>query len=163
VTAATVAIDRHQIENFLYTEARLLDERRFAEWLDLFTDDAVYWIPAGGEHPDPKRYVSLVYDDRTRLKQRIGRLLGDFAHSQLPPSRVYRLVGNVEIGEADAREVAVHCVLALFEVRYGKQTVYAARCAYRLRSHDGEKWKIASKRVDLVNRDEIIDNLTFLV
>jgi 3-phenylpropionate/cinnamic acid dioxygenase small subunit len=163
MNAVTMGVDRAQIENLLYTEARLLDERRFEEWLDLFTDDAVYWIPAGGEDPDPRRHVSLIYDDRTRLKLRIGRLRGDFAHSQLPPSRVYRMVGNVEIAEPSGHEVTVHAVLALFEVRYGKQTVYAARCTYRLRREDGTPWRIASKRVDLVNRDEVIDNLTFLV
>lgn len=159
----TPTVHRPAVENFLYSEARLLDERRFDEWLDLFTDDAIYWIPAGAEDPDPKRYVSLVYDDRLRLKQRIGRLKGGFGHSQEPPSRVYRMVGNVEIGKQDAGEVTVHSVLALFEVRYGKQTVYAARCTYRLRLHDNGVFRIASKRVDLVNRDEVIDNLTFLV
>jgi len=158
-----VAVDRSEIETLLYTEARLLDERRFDEWLDLFTDDAIYWIPAGGDPPNPKRHVSLIYDDRTRLKLRVGRLEGGFAHSQEPPSRVYRMVGNVEVGGLDAQEATAHSVLALFEVRHGKQTVYAARCTYRLRRHDGGKWKIAWKRVDLVNRDEVIDNLTFLV
>ena len=158
-----MAAERAEIENLLYTEARLLDERRFDEWLDLFTDDAIYWIPAGGEAPDPKRHVSLIYDDRTRLGQRVERLRGGFAHSQEPPSRVYRMVGNVEVGEQGAHEVTVYSVLALFEVRYGKQNVYAARCTYRLRRPDGAKWRIALKRVDLVNRDEVIDNLTFLV
>ena len=158
-----MAVDRSEIETLLYTEARLLDERRFDEWLELFTDDAVYWIPAGGEPPDPKRYVSLIYDDLTRLKLRVGRLQGGFAYSQEPPSRVYRMVGNVEVGGLEAQEVTVHSVLVLFEVRYGKQNLYAARCTYRLRRHDGGQWKIAWKRVDLANRDEVIDNLTFLV
>lgn len=71
-----MAAERAEIENLLYTEARLLDERRFDEWLDLFTDDAIYWIPAGGEAPDPKRHVSLIYDDRTRLWQLVERLRG---------------------------------------------------------------------------------------
>jgi len=163
VSSVANALDRTQIENLLYTEARLLDERRFEEWLALFTEDAIYWIPAAGDPPDPKRQVSLVYDDRARLKLRIARLRGDFAHSQLPPSRVYRMVGNVEITEQIGQEVTVYSVLALFEVRYEKQTVYAARCTYRLRQHEVSGWRIAGKRVDLVNRDGVIDNLTFLV
>lgn len=158
-----MVVERTEIENLLYTEARLLDERRFDEWLELFTDDAIYWIPAGAEQPDPKRHVSLIYDDRTRLGQRVERLRGGFAHSQEPPSRVFRMVGNVEVNEQESPEVTVYSVLALFEVRYGKQNVYAARCTYRLRRHNGTKWKIAGKRVDLVNRGEVIDNLTFLV
>ena len=158
-----MAVDRGEVESLLYREARLLDERRFDEWLDLFTEDAIYWVPAGGEPPDPKRYVSLIYDDRVRLRQRVERLQGGFAHSQEPPSRVYRMVGNVEVDELEGGEVTVQSMLALFEIRYGKQNVHAGRCTYRLRRPDGGQWKIARKRVDLVNRGEVIDNLTFLV
>jgi benzoate/toluate 1,2-dioxygenase subunit beta len=160
---SALAVAREEIEALLYREARLLDERRFAEWLDLFTHDGVYWVPAGGEAPDPTRHVSLVYDDRQRLELRVDRLLGSHAWAQDPPSRICRMVTNVEVGAtagaADAIEV--HSVLTVVEVRAGRQTLYAARCQYRLRREDG--WKIARKEVRLVNRDDAFDNLTLLL
>lgn len=154
---------REDAEALLYREARLLDENRLEEWLALFTDDAVYWVPAGGEAPDPARHVSFVYDDRQRLGLRVDRLQGSHAYAQDPPSRVCRMVTNVELGDAasGAREVEVHSVLTIVEVRAGKQRVYAARCRHRLRGEDG--LKIARKEVRLVNRDDVFDNLTLLL
>jgi benzoate/toluate 1,2-dioxygenase subunit beta len=162
---SALAVAREEIETLLYREARLLDERRLGEWLDLFTRDAVYWVPAGGEAPDPTRLVSLVYDDRQRLELRVDRLLGSHAWAQDPPSRICRAVTNVELEEIGApgaaEEIDVHSVLTVVEVRAGRQTLYAARCHYRLRREDG--WRIAHKEVRLVNRDDAFDNLTLLL
>ena len=154
---------REDVEALLYREARLLDENRLEEWLALFTHDAVYWVPAGGEAPDPARHVSFVYDDRQRLGLRVDRLQGSHAYAQDPPSRICRMVTNVELGDAASgeREVEVHSVLTIVEVRAGKQRVYAARCRHRLRGEDG--LKIARKEVRLVNRHDVFDNLTLLL
>ena len=62
-----MTIDREQVEQFLYREADLMDEHRYDEWLALWTDDALYWVPTGSDEIDPKREISLIYDDRTRL------------------------------------------------------------------------------------------------
>ena len=161
LSALTIA--RADVEALLYREARLLDENRLEEWLALFTDDAVYWVPAGGEAPDPTRHVSLVYDDRQRLGLRVDRLQGSHAYAQDPPSRICRIVTNVEVDEAPggAGEVEVHSVLTIVEVRAGKQRLYAARCRHRLRDKAG--LKIARKEVRLVNRDDVFDNLTLLL
>jgi 3-phenylpropionate/cinnamic acid dioxygenase small subunit len=154
-------VAREDVEALLYREARLLDENRLEEWLALFTDDAVYWVPAGGEAPDPVRHVSFVYDDRQRLGLRVERLQGSHAYAQDPPSRLCRMVTNVEVGGADHGEIEVHSVLTIVEVRAGRQRVYAARCRHRLRGADG--LKIARKEVRLVNRDDVFDNLTLLL
>jgi 3-phenylpropionate/cinnamic acid dioxygenase small subunit len=156
-------VAREDVEALLYREARLLDENRLEEWLALFTDDAVYWVPAGGEAPDPVRHVSFVYDDRQRLELRVERLQGSHAYAQDPPSRICRMVTNVEVGAGDHGdgEIEVHSVLTIVEVRAGKQRVYAARCRHRLRGGDG--LKIARKEVRLVNRDDVFDNLTLLL
>jgi 3-phenylpropionate/cinnamic acid dioxygenase small subunit len=161
LSALTVA--RADVEALLYREARLLDENRLDEWLALFTDDAVYWVPAGGDAPDPTRHVSLVYDDRQRLGLRVDRLQGSHAYGQDPPSRICRIVTNVEVDDitTGAGEIDVHSVLTLVEVRAGKQHLYAARCRHRLRDQAG--LKIARKEVRLVNRDDVFDNLTLLL
>ena len=67
--------DKHLVERFLFLEARLMDEHRYKEWLALWTDDGVYWVPCNDDDIDPKRHVSIIYDDRERLEQGIDRLL----------------------------------------------------------------------------------------
>jgi len=72
---------------FLYQEARLADEARYAEWLALWTDDGVYWVPATtdpGANPD--RHLSHIYDNRTRLETRIKLLQTGVRYSQEPAS-----------------------------------------------------------------------------
>jgi benzoate/toluate 1,2-dioxygenase subunit beta len=85
--AADNVADRQEIEAFLYHEARLLDDGRLDDWLALFTPDAYYWIPCNADDVDPARHVSLVYDDRQHLADRIWRLQSGWAHAQDPPSR----------------------------------------------------------------------------
>ena len=75
---AQATVTRADVEDFLYYEAALLDEWRLEEWLDLFTDDAVYEIPAtdlpGHVESDASRTYALVHDRRTLLEQRVIRL-----------------------------------------------------------------------------------------
>ena len=60
--------EHHAVVDFLYREARLADEGRYAEWEALWTDDGVYWVP-GSTDPaaDPDRHLSHVYDNRSRI------------------------------------------------------------------------------------------------
>jgi 3-phenylpropionate/cinnamic acid dioxygenase small subunit len=67
--------ERQAVVEFLYREARLADEARYAEWLALWTDDGVYWVPATTEpDPDPERQLSHVYDNRARVETRVKLL-----------------------------------------------------------------------------------------
>jgi 3-phenylpropionate/cinnamic acid dioxygenase small subunit len=149
------------VSQLLYLEAALLDERRFEEWLDLYAEDAVLWVPqaAGGA---PSRTVSIAYDDRARMGERVQRLRSRFAHAQDPPSATCRLVGNVRItGRAEGNlEVASSLILA--EVRRGAQSLYCGHVEHRLRPH-GEGFKIRRKTVRLVNADLPLGNLSFLL
>jgi 3-phenylpropionate/cinnamic acid dioxygenase small subunit len=155
-------LDRHDIERFLYREARLMDEHRFDEWLALWTEDALYWVPSNRDDADPTREVSIIYDDRARLEERIFRLKGTAAHAQDPPSRMLRLVSNVEIEEGADGDVTVYSNFNLTELRRGRQDTFTGRTVHRLRQNEG-RFKIAWKKVMLVNNDEVFDNLTFLV
>jgi benzoate/toluate 1,2-dioxygenase beta subunit len=154
--------DHRAIERFLYREARLMDENAYAEWLALWADDAVYWIPCGDNKTDPIRQVSTVYDDRKRLEARIKRLLSGNAYAQAPPSRLRRMVSNIEIEETDDNTVTTWSNFVLGEVRRGKQDVFIGRSTHKLRPVTND-FKIFFKQVVLVNGDEYIDNLTFLV
>lgn len=146
---------------FLYHEADLLDERRFDEWLELFTDDALYWVPQGDEE-DPARHVSLVYDDRRRLRERVLRLSSGFAYSQDPPSRTCHVVGNVRIADEAGGELALSSNVLVAEVRRNVQNLYAARVEHALLP-ERDTFRIRRKTVRLVNSDVPLGNVTFLV
>ena len=153
---------RAAVEAFLYREARLMDESRYEQWLELFTADALYWIPSNHDDIDPQKHVSIVYAQRPQLEAQIARLTSGNAHTQVPPSRMRRIVSNVEIEEAANDETHARAVFDLTEVRVGKQRTIAGRSVYHLR-REGEDFRIAYKKVELVANDDVLDNLTFLI
>lgn len=157
-----MAVERHQIENFLYREARLMDEHVFDEWLSLWTDDALYWVPSNDDDMDPSQQVAIIYDNLAQMRDRIDRLKGGAAYSQDPKSRLRRVVSNIEIEEAGNGEIIVSSNFNLTELRRSKQDTFAGRTIHRLRP-DGDGLKMVSKKVLLLNNDEVIDNLTFLI
>lgn len=157
-----MAVNRHEVENFLYREARLMDEHAYDDWLALWTDDALYWVPSNRDDVDPGKEVSLIYDDRIRLQMRIARLKSGVAHAQDPKSRMRRVLSNIEIEEAEGGDVIVTSNFMLAELRRGKHDIFAGRSIHRLRLYNGS-FRIASKKVLLVNNDDYIDNLTFLI
>ena len=155
-------LSRSEAEDILYREARFLDDRRYREWLEMLDETATYWVPCNGEGNDPNREISLVFDDKHRLTDRIGRLQSGLAHAQNPPSKTKRLVSNVQIENATENAATILSGFILYELRRGKERVFAGRYEHRLHLVDGI-WKIASKKVVLMNNDEVIDNLTFIV
>lgn len=154
--------DRHQIENFLYREARLMDEHEYEEWLSLWADDALYWVPANRDDIDTSREVSIIYDDRARLEERIARLTSGAAWAQDPPSHLRRMIANVEVEEENG-EVMAHSNFNLTEFRRDEQNVYAGRVTHKLRPRDGGGFEIVYKKVALVENDGFLGNLTFLL
>ena len=128
-----MAFDRQQVEQFIYTEAQLMDEHRYDEWLTLWTDDALYWVPSGRDEIDPKREISLIYDDRVRLQVRIARLKSGFAHAQEPKSRMRRVISNIIVEETENGEIVAYSNFMLAELRRGKQDIFAGRTMHRLR------------------------------
>jgi len=155
-------LDRHQVENFLYREARLMDEHAYDEWLALWTDDALYWVPANEDDLDPQRHVSIVYENKARIEDRIARLKSGVAYAQDPKSRLRRVVSNVEIEEGENGEVTVYSNFNLTALRRSRMDTFAGRTIHKLRP-EGNGFKIAYKKVVLINNDEVINNLTFLV
>jgi 3-phenylpropionate/cinnamic acid dioxygenase small subunit len=70
------AFSNQQLVDFVYAEARLLDEQRFEDWLALFTDDAHYWMPLAPGQQDARLHTSLMYEDKLLLRVRVERLGG---------------------------------------------------------------------------------------
>ncbi len=157
-----MTVDHARVESFLYREARLMDENAYDEWLALWSDDALYWIPCNRDDSDPAREVSAVYDDRARLEGRIDRLKSGAAYAQDPRSRMRRLISNIQIEENGSGEIVVDSNFLLLELRRSRQQLFAGRTIHRL-MRDGDGFKIRSKKVLLVNNDQVIENLTFLI
>jgi 3-phenylpropionate/cinnamic acid dioxygenase small subunit len=153
-------LTRQEAEDLLYEEARALDELRYEDWLAMLTADALYWLPCGAT-ADPNREISIVYDDFAKLQDRIARLCSGAAHAQSPPSKTARLISNVQVSPLADNKAKVLSTFLLYELRRGKQRVFAGHCEYCFCFND--RWKIARKRAVLVNADEVIDNLTFIV
>ena len=154
-----------EVQQFLYREARLQDDHRYAEWESLWTDDGVYWIPANsadGTEIDPEREMSIIYDNRSRIRLRIKQLLTGRRHTQEPKSQLRRAITNVEILSVEGEEVLVGANSMIFESSVRDDTIWAARNEYKLRfSQDGIR--MASKKVTLVNNNRAIYTLSFLV
>jgi 3-phenylpropionate/cinnamic acid dioxygenase small subunit len=152
--SAATGLDRAAFEDFLIHEARLLDERRFRDWMALFADDGTYWVPAVPEQKSPFEEASLFYDDRELMKTRIERLEHPRIHVQTPPSRTAHIVGNLVVEEADQTkgEYVVGSTFIMVEYRDDSQRLFAGRQRHRLRRH-GDSFRIVQKRVDLINCD----------
>jgi benzoate/toluate 1,2-dioxygenase beta subunit len=146
--------DRAALADFVIEEARLLDARRFRDWMALFADDGTYWVPAVPDQQSPFDQASLFYDDRDLMKTRIDRLEHPRIHVQTPPSRTAHLVGNVVIEEADegSGEYLLGSTVIMVEYRDDTQRIFAGRQRHRLR-RDGAGFRIVQKRVDLINCD----------
>lgn len=139
-----------------------MDEHRYDEWLALWSDELLYWVPCNEDDYDPNRYVSIIYDDRERLLDRLDRLKSGAAWSQEPRSRLRRVVSNIETGDGAGPEVIIHSNFVLVELREGRKTTYGAQQIHRLRV-DGPDLKMSYKKVMLIENDEPLHNLTFLL
>lgn len=167
VTTPTAALplSRDAIEAFLYREAQLADEHRYAEWEALWTDDALYSVPthaAAADGTQPADRVSIVYDNRRRIATRIRQLTSGDRYAQRPPSQLRRLVSNIEIISADAHSAEVAANVLVIEVRLGATHLWASRTLYGLRVHDGAV-RLARKEVRLVGADGDLPTLAFLI
>ena len=150
------------VEQFLYHEARLLDTQQYEAWLELFTEDATYWVPLEREQKDPFETSSIIHDDRTLLGLRVKQARHPRAHARLPLARTVHQIGNVSIVEQTPAELRVASTLTVVEFRNEKQRVYGALVEHRLR-RKGDTFQIAHKRVDLVNSEGELDGIAILL
>ena len=158
-----------EVEQFLYREARLLDERRFHEWLDLFTDDVRYWMGArSNRYPRTSKAISIlspnryVEDDKTRddelsifdetketLSGRVARLETGMAWAEDPPSRTRHMINNIEIAAEAGAELTVYSNFIVYRSRAeSEQDFYVGARQDLLRRID-DALKIARRKLTL--------------
>ncbi|MCQ8782137.1 aromatic-ring-hydroxylating dioxygenase subunit beta [Mangrovibrevibacter kandeliae] len=153
-------ITEKDLTDFVYREARLLDELRYEEWLSLYAEDAHYWMPAEWQQTDPRLQVSLMYEDILLLRIRVERLGGNRTYSQKPKSRAQHLLQAPQVDEINPAENRYRTWTSFHyaETRGDEFTTYAGWARHELRVEDGAL-KIVLKRVDLVNFDAPFGNI----
>lgn len=154
-----LSLSRSEAENFLFRQSECIDTRDFASWIDLFTPDGAYWIPARLEDTDPKTQLSFMYDDVPSMVARCERLLDVGTGGQQPITRSSHVVSNVRIVESSEKgEVVVRSRFHVTQFRRDVLKSYAGAYTHHLVSTEGG-WKIGLQRVDLIDCDGIHDTI----
>ena len=155
--------ERDRFRMLLEREARLLDQLRYDDWLTLYAAECIYWVPSTPGAGDPRREISVMFDDRRRLEDRIYRFRTGHAWSQAPASRTVRLITNVEVfstAHADTRMLRSNFLISEF---WGDETRVLTGWAGHRVMRDGATWKIQAKQVNLIDCDQSIRNPSIIL
>jgi benzoate/toluate 1,2-dioxygenase beta subunit len=151
-----------EVSAFLFEEARLLDQRRWHDWLALFAADGVYWVPLVHGQTDPVNHASLFYEDALLREVRARRLEEKRAWSQQPVTQAARIVGNIRLLPEQDGDVVVSATFHMLEWRRRDQRMLGGQYTHRLR-RQADGLRIVLKRVDLIDCEAVQDTLeTFL-
>lgn len=154
---------RDSCRRLLEKEARLLDQDRLDDWLELYAPECLYWVPATPQGGDPRREIAVCFDDRRRLEDRLFRLNNDFAWSQKPRSRTSRLISNVTVYKtAVANDFMVRTTFFTSEFQASDKRTYTGWYGHRLRE-SGDNWEILVKQVNLIDCDQNLRNLSVIL
>ena len=151
-----------EVTRFIYREARLQDDHEYDAWEALWANDGIYWVPANGEGGDPEQEMSLIYDNRSRIALRIKQLQTGKRHTQTPRSRLRRIVSNIEVLKREGDSVRVTANAVVYESNARGEMVWPSRNEYLL-LRDGGDFRMALKKVVLVNNEQPLYTLSFLI
>ena len=165
---------KEEVEAFLYREAELLDERRYAEWLELFTEDAHYFMPMRRNvpHDQPEREftragadVNWFDEGKDTLGRRVQQILTGIHWAEEPPSRTCHMIANVQILAADPAgpaptEVTVKSRFLVYRNRVETESDFLVGKREDVLRRVGDGWKIARRRIILDQNVLLAKNLT---
>ena len=162
--AVTDPFARDEFRRLLEREARLLDQLRYEDWLKMYAAECIYWVPSTPRAGDPRRAISVMFDDRRRLEDRVYRLRTGFAWSQAPASRTVRLITNVEVFSTGSDELRMLRSNFLISEFWGDETrVLTGWSGHRVVRDGGAGWKIQAKQVNLIDCDQCIRNPSIIL
>lgn len=156
MTTSIAEITRAEIEDFIYYENRLLDDRKFEEWLELYREDAEYWMPAWDVDDtltqDPQQEISLIYyPNRGGLEDRVFRIRTERSSAtSIPEPRTGHYATNVEVLERRDGEVDVRYNWISYYFRYNTTDHYFGTTWLTL-DVSGESPLITKKKIVLKN------------
>jgi 3-phenylpropionate/cinnamic acid dioxygenase small subunit len=138
--------------DFVVREARLLDDKRYAEWLDLWTDDGIYWVPLTPEQTEGIHHNSHLYEDKLLRELRVERLKSPRAYSQQPPSRALHLLQapTLESSDAGAQRFVLRTPFHYTEAQGDEIQTFVGTAFHHLVQGQG-RLRMRMKRVDLLN------------
>jgi 3-phenylpropionate/cinnamic acid dioxygenase small subunit len=151
MTTSAEPTERELID-FVVREARLLDDKRYAEWLDLWTDDGIYWVPLTPEQTDGVHHNSHLYEDKLLRELRVERLKSPRAYSQQPPSRALHLLQlpTLESSDAAAQRFVMRTPFHYTEAQGDEIETFVGTAYHHLVREQGVL-RLRLKRVDLLN------------
>jgi len=160
-------ISREVIEDFLYYEASLLDVPDLDTWMNLFTEDGYYWMPAAEAQRDPINHISHVYDDRVMMEIRRRNFVHPRAASKEFNIRCSHLIGNIRVMPAEP-DAGTEIPTGAVRVTSNQHVVVWYRDEQRIYAYRGEhvlvavedSFNIMSKQVMLINPDAAQRSLT---
>ena len=150
-----------EIHQLLFQEAKLLDEHKFEDWLNLYSSDCTYWVPLELNQKDPLNTSSIIYDDKTLMEIRIKQYAHARAHARNPLPRTVHAVSNIRVESLMDSRVKVFSNLIVGEYRKEIQRSWFASVEHVLKIQD-QTLKINSKRIDLINSESELDGITIL-
>ena len=165
---------KEEIEQFLYHEAELLDERRYEDWLALFAEDAQYFMPMRRNvpHDEPEREftragldVNWFDEGKDTLTRRVKQILTGIHWAEEPPSRICHLISNVQVLSAhpDAvapAEVTVKSRFLIYRNRVETETDFLVGKREDLLRRVNGGWQIARRKIVLDQNVLLAKNLT---
>jgi 3-phenylpropionate/cinnamic acid dioxygenase small subunit len=154
-----VADDRTLIE-FVYREARLIDEKRFDEWYDMYAEDCRYWMPLMRGQPQGALHTSLFDEDKLMLKIRIERLRNPQSYSQAQPSWCQHILQapSIESRDVESGVVVLRTPFMYIEYQQDQQEIYAGVAWHHLKG-GGDNVVIALKKIELLNCEAALPSL----
>lgn len=149
---------RVSVEQFLAEEANLLDTWQLEQWLELFTPDARYIVPATDcADDDPLRAMVYINDDFHHIEGRVKRLLGRHAHRERPSSRTRRLISNVRLTEVTPDAVKCEASFIVYRARDEIMAPFIGRYRYTLLRGSPGKYRIQYRQA-VLDQDRLSDN-----
>ena len=150
--------ERDRFRMLIEREARLLDQLRFDEWLSMYAPECIYWVPGTPEAGDPRREITISFDDRRRMEDRIYRLRTGYAWSQAPKSRTVRMISNVEVFSTQQSSIRmVRSNFLITEFRVDGTRFLSGWCGHRF-IENAHSWQIRVRQVNLIDCDQNLRN-----
>lgn len=152
------------LANFIYEEARLIDDGEYEAWLRLFTETGRYWMPLNGREQQAGDWQNSIADeDVVLLRIRIKRLVDGRAHSQQPASRCQHVLQRPALIESDdaAGRWTLRTPFAYQECRCGSSVALFGHYVHVL-CREGDALRIELKRINLVNANSALPMIQLL-
>ena len=147
---------QHQVEQFLYLQAELLDTKQWQGWIDLFADDGIYWMPPDASYKTWDGQPAIFAEDKNLMNVRMGRVLHPDAWSQRPLWGTNHVVSNVILRKISADEIEVTSRFHMMELRRDDVRHFAGSYLHKLKkTKDG--FRIKLQRVDMTNAQAAYD------